>query len=178
VYTDDSDPVVAAMHAGFLKAAFGEQIDTSLLDLNKASQPVIEGGQENIPDEPMEPPPGMDLHITLLVVPALERYYSTGRFGVLSREWGKGDAPHDGVSFMVLNAKFVDEGPSSGKGRTGKERKARINALFRDGQEMERKLELMLKEREEKMTEKKKRDKEKEKKEKEKEKKKVANTRK
>ncbi|KAI5286775.1 hypothetical protein KEM52_001868, partial [Ascosphaera acerosa] len=33
VYTDDSDPVAAAIHSGFLRGAWNPKIDTRLLDL-------------------------------------------------------------------------------------------------------------------------------------------------
>ena len=105
-------------------------------------------------DGPVEPPGDRDCHVTLLVVPRLEGYLGKGRSGIVSRRWGGGggrrkrgvssggvggsaggdpfeeggdggeDEPHDGVSFMVLNVKFVDEGRlERGRGRSGAERK-------------------------------------------------------
>ena len=148
------------MHAGFIRPSFR----TDLVDLEQLNQisklydTVIEGGQENVPEDgPMEPPEGKDAHVTLLVVPRLEHYLGKGRAGVVSRRWGgscrrkKGsttggggtggtsgaggdpfeegcydgeDEPHDGVSFVVLNVKFVDEGRAErGRGRSGMDRK-------------------------------------------------------
>lgn len=146
IYTDDSDPVAAAMHAGFIKTAFAKDVDTNQLEeISRQYDPVIDGGQENLPsDGPVEPPADKDCHITLLVLPRLERYQGRGRHGLVSRTWGEvshhpqqhhdgkeeGEAeevPHDGVSYMVLNVKWVNEGKGDrGQGRTGKERKARL----------------------------------------------------
>ena len=145
VYTDDSDPVAAAMHAGFIKPSFAKDVDVHQLgEISRLYDPLIEGGQENVPvDGAVEPPPDRDCHITLLVLPRLECYQGRGRFGIVSRSWGgrrrsagteggEGE-PHDGVSFMVLNAKFVDEGRlERGRGRSGAARKGVLRADMED----------------------------------------------
>ena len=130
IFTDDSDPVAAAIHSGFVKGAWGDFVDGTLLEHIVLEQnPVIDAGQENVPDAPLDPPTGMDLHITLLVLPRLQRYEGSARYGLKSRTWPEeaADAPHDGVSFMVLTCKWFDEGTERGKGRTGLARRQRLH---------------------------------------------------
>ncbi len=133
IFTDDSDPVVAAIHSGYLKGAWSEWVDTELLErIIREQNPRIDAGQDNVPEEAVEPPPGMDLHITLLVLPQLERYEPSVRYGVSSRTWPEEakDAPHDGVSFMVLKCEWVNEGTERGKARTGIARRERLHREF------------------------------------------------
>ena len=133
IFTDDSDPVAAAIHSGYLKGAWGELVDKELLEqIIQEQNPKIDAGQENVPKELVEPPPGMDLHITLLVLPQLEHYEGTVRYGLKSRSWPEkpNAAPHDGVGFMVLNCEWVDDGAERGKGRTGEERRRRLRREF------------------------------------------------
>lgn len=131
IYTDDSDPMAAAFHSGFIKAAWPEGTDIELLEsIIKEQNPKIDF-VENVPPSPMIPPSNRDLHITLLVLPTLESYKSTTRFGIRSRDWpesGDDRGRHDGVSFAVLNCEWVDEGGSRGKERGGKARKERLLA--------------------------------------------------
>lgn len=136
IFTDDSDPVAAAIHSGYLKGAWGEWVDTALLEqIIQEQNPKIDAGQENVPKKLVEPLPGMDLHITLLVLPQLERYEGTVRYGLKSRSWPEepNAAPHDGVSFMVLNCEWVNESTERGKGRTGRERRQRLRSEFANG---------------------------------------------
>ena len=172
IYTDDSDPVAAAMHSGFIQTAFGETVDVSSVDeVSKIYDPVIDGGQENVPEAPMSIPPDKDLHITLLVLPPLERYQGRGRFGLVSRSWGERDgetkgAVHDGVSFTVLNAKFVDERGAAGLGRTAADRRKMIRADLAERDRTKDRLKEMLLLSEEQKTQRqkqKKKDKDKEK---------------
>ena len=131
IYSDDSDPIAAAVHSGYIKGAWNENVDITLLEQIIAEQnPQIDGGNEHVPDIPAEPPANRDLHITLLVLPRLERYVSTARYGIKSRSWPEeeGEAPHDGVSFLVLNCEWVDEGDERGKDRTGAARRSRIDS--------------------------------------------------
>jgi Histone deacetylation protein Rxt3 len=132
IYSDDSDPIAAAVHSGFIKGAWSEWVDTSLLEqVIKEQNPGIDM-KENVPDQPVEPPDGEDLHITLLVLPQLEKYAESARFGMKSRTWPEEakDAPHDGVSFMVLNCEWVDEGSARGQERSGLTRRKRLHALM------------------------------------------------
>lgn len=133
IFTDDSDPVAAAIHSGYIKGAWGDWADAALLEqIVREQNPKIDAGQENVPEEPIEPLSGMDLHITLLALPQLERYEPTVRNGVSSRVWPEKpkDAPHDGASFLVLNCEWVDEGAERGKARTGAARRQRLHDDF------------------------------------------------
>jgi len=112
VHTDDSDPLLAAMHAGYIKGAWGPDVDVSLIGLHPtppASPNLRLLNQEytSPPKEPMSPPPGLDLHITVLILPQLKDYALRYKFGIKSAHWGKG---HDGESFMVHSIKWVNDG--------------------------------------------------------------------
>ena len=132
IYTDDTDPIAAAMHMGWIKPAF-HNIDEALLrkivsdqnpkvDINKDLKP---------PAQPIDISKNKDLKITCVVMPLLERYEETARFGVRSRAWPEGaeDTPHDGVSFSILKVEVVDTGPLERKmGRTGASKRAFLHA--------------------------------------------------
>lgn len=75
------------------------------------------------PSGPVLPPPGLDMHITMLILPPLERYASTVQHGLRSRSWETG---HDGMSFMVHKVEWVDEGASRGEQRGGEARRKRM----------------------------------------------------
>ncbi|KAH9835108.1 Histone deacetylation protein Rxt3 [Teratosphaeria destructans] len=119
VYTDDSDVVAAAVHSGWLKGDFGEFND----DLQHLcdDEPDIEANDDDTstdppltfdtrPPKPAKIPASHDLHITVLILPALDQYVSTTQHCIRSREWrGK----HDGMSYMVHRIEFVDEGPAT-----------------------------------------------------------------
>ena len=128
IYTDDTDPVAAAIHSGFIKGSYGSHIDADLLEkVYNTQNPKIDGGSEHLPDAPVDPPVGKDCQITLVVLPPLDTYSSSVRYGLRSRRWPeeKGEAQHDGVSFMVLSTKWVNEGSQRGKGRRGDGMKGR-----------------------------------------------------
>ncbi|OAP57948.1 hypothetical protein AYL99_07038 [Fonsecaea erecta] len=137
IYTDDSDPVAAAMHSGFIQSAHIE--DPLLNRLIDEQNPRIEG--LSAPDTPAPVPEGKDLHITLIVLPQLENYADSVRFGIKSRSWPEPSsenstehlAPHDGVSFMVLKTQFLDDGVSNRRlGRTGEEKRKRLREELAD----------------------------------------------
>ena len=111
VYTDDSDPLAAAIHAGWIRGDWGENIDLSMLSMTpianskpaSSTTTIIKDKRatqiiSSLPSSPLLPPAGKDLHLTLLILPCLESYASTTAHGIKSRAWG-GD--HDGVSFSV-----------------------------------------------------------------------------
>lgn len=148
VYTDDSDPVAAAIHSGFIRGAWGEDVDESMLDLEikdtyqhappkedtntsvqNAGAPK-EDTQAEGPRLPPVPPPNQDLHITLLVLPRLETYDSTVMFGIKSRKW---NGRHDGMSFKVQRVDWVDEGVARGEERSGEARRKRLRTLMQTG---------------------------------------------
>jgi hypothetical protein len=127
VFTDDSDPVVAAIHSGWIRGAWGPDVDINLLDL---PPPPPEGvpvprATTELPRTPMPPPKNMDAHIEILILPPLVGYAPSLRFGVKSREWG---GNHDGRSFMVVGVRWVDEGRDRHMERVGRARKLRPGA--------------------------------------------------
>ncbi|OGM45437.1 hypothetical protein ABOM_006333 [Aspergillus bombycis] len=138
IYTDDSDPVAAAIHSGFMRGAWGEDIDADMLDLEikdayqhapKTAQDVglPEGDRPRVPPVP---PSDKDLHIILLILPRLERYDSSVLFGLKSRPW---DGTHDGMSFKVLRTEWVDEGVGRGEERSGEARRKRLRNMMQTG---------------------------------------------
>lgn len=141
VYTDDSDPLAAAIHAGWVQGHWGEDVDVSMLEypssiLQSADKPTVidvDAGETTIltspPPLPMVPPHNKDLHLTCLVLPALEKYTSKICHGIRSREWGDN---HDGMSFRIESIEWVDEGASKGEERTGEARRKRFKALLEE----------------------------------------------
>ncbi|KAL8827779.1 MAG: hypothetical protein Q9170_006874 [Blastenia crenularia] len=151
VYTDDSDPLAAAIHAGWVQGSWGEDMDVSMLEpFNASSQsigkpavidletsetgPAISSGSTatlaSPPPEPMIPPKNRDLHLTCLVLPPLERYTSKICHGIESRGWGDN---HDGMSFRIERIEWVDEGVGKGEERTGEARRKRMRGLLEEG---------------------------------------------
>lgn len=129
VYTDDSDVIAACIHQGWFRGEWPEDVDVSLLDLVLDDVPSNQS-EKNIEDiltepptsGPLEVPKNYDLHVTILVLPQLEKYASTTRFGLRSREWGgKHDGyqgVHDGLSFMIHSVQWVD-GVDGNEARSG-----------------------------------------------------------
>jgi hypothetical protein len=133
IYTDDSDVIAATIHAGWFRGAWDESIDTSLLglELHGKALPKIKGpngaGQileQPPPEGPADVPANHDVHIDIVILPLLEGYSSTIRFGIKSREWGfkrEGHkAQHDGLSFMIHRVSFITSDTSVAGIRTRK----------------------------------------------------------
>lgn len=142
VYSDDSDVVAACIHAGWIRGEWSNDIDTDLLDLrvqppkSKGRNAVVapeQGPQEVLTSPPatgpVQVPHHRDLHVTILILPALEKYTSTTRFGIQSREFGGTyngrKSNHDGISFMVTAIRWVDGAAPQSRLR-GKARRERI----------------------------------------------------
>ncbi|KAL9038983.1 MAG: hypothetical protein Q9214_005062, partial [Letrouitia sp. 1 TL-2023] len=127
IYTDDSDPVAAAIHAGWIQGAWGPGIDISMLEVDDGmkSLKVQEEGENNHkklnnpPTKPVVPPRNKDMLLTLRVLPALEEYLSVTRHGIRSRSWG---GEHDGISFMIEGAEFVEHGAEERGGEARRKR--------------------------------------------------------
>jgi hypothetical protein len=112
VYTDDSDVLAAAIHSGWLQGAFAEDIGELGLSILLGDSCTLPPIDEEITERPVSGPSivpeGMELHVTILILPTLERYASSIRYGVKSREWGgEKKGGHDGLSFMILSVKWV-----------------------------------------------------------------------
>ena len=138
VYADDSDPVAAAIHSGYIRGAWGDDVDPDMLDLQIRDSyqhaPRGADSESNVGDEgprfPPIPPADKDLHITLLILPKLERYEASVLFGIKSRAWGD---THDGMSFKVQRVDWVDEGVGRGEERGGEARRKRLRNMMKTG---------------------------------------------
>jgi hypothetical protein len=98
IYTDDSDVIAACIHFGWFRGEWSSDVDTTHLGLELDDDP---------PDSPkdfLEAPPrrgpipvpaDKDADITVLICPPLEKYTSSIKFGLKSREWGD---THDGYT--------------------------------------------------------------------------------
>jgi histone deacetylation protein Rxt3 len=130
VYTDDSDPLAAAIHSGWIRGAWSERADESLMDLPPeviADAPSLKDRVfDRVPEVPLTPPDGLDAQITVLVLPSLAKYGASLRYGVKSRAW---PGTHDGLSFMVVKLVFVDERSRVGIEKGAKARKERMKRL-------------------------------------------------
>lgn len=154
VYTDDSDIVAACIHGGWIQGAWPEEVDVSALDL------VVNGGasegdmphgkklngkpkwEKDVEDIILEhpaksgpriPPRDRDMHVTIIILPALEKYAPTVRWGIKSREWKE---THDGLSYMIESVRFVSGVDTAAEIR-GKGRRVRITAGMKED-ELER----------------------------------------
>jgi hypothetical protein len=78
------------------------------------------------------------MHITILVLPRLEKYASTTRFGIRSREFGgklgrdAGRAVHDGLSFMITEVRFLTNGAAPQSRLRGEGRRQRMRKALQD----------------------------------------------
>lgn len=137
IYADDSDPVAVAIHSGWIRGEWTDDIDLSMLDLG-ISHGKREAEEEarrtkgvsiiltEPPAIPMLPVPNMDLHITLLILPSLVNYASLVCYGLKSRSWS---SRHDGLSYKVDSIAWVDEKSRIGEERGGEARRKRLRAM-------------------------------------------------
>lgn len=139
VYTDDSDVVAACIHAGWIRGEWPDDVDVGLLELqkpaSKSKQRILPAEQHlevlhSVPESgPIHVPADRDLHVTLLILPPLEKYASSTRYGIQSREFGGTyngrKSIHDGLSFMILSVRWVDGAAPQSRLR-GKARRERI----------------------------------------------------
>ena len=137
IYTDDSDPLAAAIHSGWIRGEWGAEIDATMLEINPTTRSSIDAGKSrgsatmdltysSQPPEPLRPIPGKDLHLTLLILPTLQSYASCVRHGIKSRAWGN---THDGMSFIIDKATWVDGGAGKAEERGGEARRKRMKTL-------------------------------------------------
>ena len=138
IYTDDSDPVAAAIHAGWIRGEWADDVDLALLDIGSGEDPATGPKTSHVdpksslvltrpPAKPVTPPAGMDLHLTLLILPTLQSYASSVAHGLRSRGWGD---THDGMSFQIQEVAWVDEGIASVEERGGEARRKRLKAMM------------------------------------------------
>ncbi|WYZ43491.1 hypothetical protein EsH8_VI_001190 [Colletotrichum jinshuiense] len=176
VYTDDSDVIAACIHGGWIRGEWGDDVDVDMLDLDRGlsapdkeipanrrrkekereGKARLEANSATYLDKPpktgpVSVPADRDMHVSLVILPRLEKYSSTTRFGLQSREYGGRyngrKSVHDGISFMITSIRWVTNGAGTqnrlrGKGRRERMRKAmgEMNAASRglNGAEFER----------------------------------------
>lgn len=112
IYTDDSDVLCACIHSGYVQGCFNPDIGDEvglkmLLGEDCVLPPIGELISEPPKSGPSLVPEGKELHVTVLILPALLEYRGMHRFGVKSRAFGEGGRGHDGGSFMVMGVKWV-----------------------------------------------------------------------
>lgn len=156
IYTDDSDPLAAAIHSGWIKGKWPAGVDASMLELknntsikkrsssterNKTtkSSTIITAATSttnNIPSElihtspppsPLSPMPSKDLHLTLLILPTLQTYPTLTRHGIKSRPLL---SPHSGMSFQIEKLVWIDGGAGNGEERGGEARRKRMRTAL------------------------------------------------
>ncbi|SPO05607.1 uncharacterized protein DNG_08294 [Cephalotrichum gorgonifer] len=160
VYTDDSDVVAACIHGGWIRGEWPDDVDVSLLDLDHGIQNdgVVEKESRRKKDReaeakarleanaanflsapprtgPVHVPADRDLHVTLVVLPKLQKYTSTTRFGIQSREfggYGRRQPSHDGLSFMITGVRWVENGARPQSQLRGKARRERMRRAMRE----------------------------------------------
>lgn len=124
VYSDDSDPLAAAIHAGWIRGEWRDNVDPSMLELNSSNElETKDTTHTSVPPTPILPALGRDLHLTLLILPTLQKYTSRVAHGIKSRPWGSN---HDGLSYQIQKVAWVDEQSSRGEGRGGESRHKRL----------------------------------------------------
>ncbi|KAL1850372.1 hypothetical protein Daus18300_012967 [Diaporthe australafricana] len=161
VYTDDSDVVAACIHGGWIRGEWPDDVDISLLGLEEGigaevkepkgskkgrGKETADVLQKSNPDfleaplttGPLQAPEGRDMHVMVQVLPKLEKYASTVRFGIKSREWGgklgrDGQrSSHDGLSFMIKSVRFVTNGAAPQSRLRGQARRDRMRKAMQE----------------------------------------------
>jgi hypothetical protein len=128
VYRDDSDPIAAAIHSGWIRGEWDDTVDVTMLDprVTAPNDPSdAEDTLNKIPAAPITPPADMDLQIEILILPQLQEYSGSVEYGISSRQ----SRGHDGLSFMINKIRWVEEGIGSrGQERTAAALKRRLDA--------------------------------------------------
>lgn len=128
VYRDDSDPIAAAIHSGWIRGEWDDTVDVGMLDprITAPNDPTdAEDTLNKIPAAPVTPPADMDLQIEILILPQLQEYAGSVEYGISSRH----SRAHDGLSFMINKIRWVEEGIGSrGQERTAAALRRRLDA--------------------------------------------------
>ncbi|KAF2678658.1 Rxt3-domain-containing protein [Lentithecium fluviatile CBS 122367] len=128
IYRDDSDPIAAAIHSGWIRGEWDETVDVNMLDprITAPNDPFdAEDTLTKLPAAPVAPPADMDLQIDILILPRIQEYAGTVEYGISSRK----SKTHDGLSFMIHKIRWVEEGIGSrGQERTAAAMKRRLDA--------------------------------------------------
>lgn len=159
VYTDDSDVVAACIHGGWIRGEWPEDVDVDMLGLDEGADAEVKdvkGGKKSRAKGPVEPkrnldfleappksgpvvvPEGRDMHVMVTILPKLEKYTASVRFGIKSREWGgrfgrDGQrSSHDGLSFMIKSVRFVTNGAGAQARLRGQARRERMRKAMQE----------------------------------------------
>lgn len=159
VYTDDSDVVAACIHGGWIRGEWPEDVDVDLLGLDegidvedkdvkgskkgRGKEPVESKPNPDYLEAPLKPgpisvPEGRDMHVMVTILPKLEKYAASVRFGIKSREWGgkfgrDGQrSSHDGLSFMIKSVRFVTNGAGAQARLRGQARRERMRKAMQE----------------------------------------------
>ena len=128
IYRDDSDPIAAAIHSGWIRGEWDDTVDVNMLDprITAANEPSdAEDTLVKMPAAPVTPPADMDLQIDILILPRLQEYAGSVEYGISSRKSRR----HDGLSFMIQKMRWVEDGYGSrGQERTAAALKRRLDA--------------------------------------------------
>lgn len=128
IYRDDSDPIAAAIHSGWIRGEWDDTVDVKDLDpritgLHDAAD--AEPELKKAPAVPVIPPADMELQIDLLILPRIQDYIKTTEYGISSRK----SSNHDGLSFTIHRMRWVEEGYGSrGQERGAAAMKKRLDA--------------------------------------------------
>ncbi|KAF2873092.1 histone deacetylation protein Rxt3-domain-containing protein [Massariosphaeria phaeospora] len=128
IYRDDSDPIAAAIHSGWIRGEWDDTVDVSMLD-PRVTAPNDPSDAEDCltkpPAAPVTPPADMDLQIDILILPRIQEYANSVEYGISSRR----STTHDGLSFMVHRIRWIEDGfGSRGQERTAAAMKRRLDA--------------------------------------------------
>lgn len=128
IYRDDSDPIAAAIHSGWIRGEWDDTVDVAMLDPRITAPNDPTDAEEMLtkrPAAPVTPPADMDLQIEILILPQLQEYTGSVEYGISSRK----SKAYEGLSFMVNKIRWVEEGIGSrGQERTAAALKRRLDA--------------------------------------------------
>ncbi|KAF2708399.1 Rxt3-domain-containing protein [Pleomassaria siparia CBS 279.74] len=128
IYRDDSDPIAAAIHSGWIRGEWDETVDVNMLDPQITAPNDPSDAEDTLvkaPAAPVTPPADMDLQIDILILPRILDYKATVEYGISSRKSSR----HDGLSFMIHQMRWVEDGYGSrGQERTAAALRRRLDA--------------------------------------------------
>jgi hypothetical protein len=128
IYKDNSDPIAAAIHSGWIRGEWDDTVDINMLDprITAPNDPTdAEDTLTKPPTAPVTPPADMELQIDLLILPRIDTYEGSVEYGISSRK----SKTHDGLSYMIQRIRWVEEGVGSrGQEKTAAAMRKRLDA--------------------------------------------------
>ncbi|EDO18710.1 hypothetical protein Kpol_1055p67 [Vanderwaltozyma polyspora DSM 70294] len=132
IYSDDSDPVLALRHCGFLAGHFpnSNNIHNNSNNVNSIAKRTPGNLSNNDSVHGILPPDDtpFDIELTIIMLPCLQYYPSVSQYGINSRQWGSPNeilmnnqeqddsffnfqsqitAPHDGLSYAIYDINVI-----------------------------------------------------------------------